>query len=45
VTGLRGCFAYVQIADPKNGIYESHEGNNEAQRIVRLPFERGPGRC
>jgi Lysyl oxidase len=45
VTGLRGCFAYVLVADPKNHIYESHENNNEAQRIVRLPPERGPGRC
>ena len=39
VTGLRGCFAYVHIADPENGIYESDEDNNEAQVIVRLPFE------
>ena len=38
VTGLRGCFAYVHIADPENGIYESNEDNNEAQVIVRLPF-------
>ena len=38
VTGLRGCFAYVHIADPGNGIYESNEDNNEAQVIVRLPF-------
>ena len=38
VTGLRGCFAYVHIADPENGIYESDEDNNEAQMIVRLPF-------
>ncbi len=38
VTGLRGCFAYVHIADPENGIYESNEDNNEAQTIVRLPF-------
>ena len=38
MTGLRGCFAYVHIADPKNGIYESNEDNNEAQVIVRLPF-------
>jgi hypothetical protein len=45
VTGLRGCFAYVHVADPKSNILESHEDNNEAQRIVRLPFERGPGRC
>jgi hypothetical protein len=41
VTGLRGCFAYVHIADPKNGIYESNEDNNEAQVIVRLPFQLG----
>ena len=39
VTGLRGCFAYAQIADPKNGIFESNEDNNEAQVIVRLPFD------
>ena len=38
VTGLRGCFAYVHIADPNNRIYESNEDNNEAQVIVRLPF-------
>jgi hypothetical protein len=38
VTGLRGCFAYVHVADPRNGIYESDEDNNEAQAIVRLPF-------
>ena len=38
VSGLRGCFAYVHIADPENGIFESNEDNNEAQTIVRLPF-------
>ena len=38
MTGLRGCFAYVHIADPENGIFESNEDNNEAQTIVRLPF-------
>jgi hypothetical protein len=38
VTGLRGCFAYVHIADPNNRIYESDEDNNEGQAIVRLPF-------
>ena len=38
VTGLRGCFAYVHIADPENGIFETNEDNNEAQTIVRLPF-------
>jgi hypothetical protein len=44
VTGLRGCFAYVHIADPRNGIYESNEDNNEAQVIVRLPFKSGNAR-
>jgi Lysyl oxidase len=44
VTGLRGCFAYVHIADPNNRIYESDEDNNEAQVIVRLPFQRGERR-
>jgi hypothetical protein len=46
VTGLRGCFAYVHIADPLNGIYESNEDNNEAQVIVRLPWAgAGKHRC
>ncbi len=44
VTGLRGCFAYVHIADPENGIFESNEQNNRAQVIVRLPFELGQRR-
>jgi hypothetical protein len=44
VTGLRGCFAYVHIADPENGVYESDEDNNEAQVIVRLPFKPGHAR-
>ena len=29
----------MHIADPENGIYESNEDNNEAQTIVRLPFD------
>jgi hypothetical protein len=42
VTGLRGCFAYTHIADPKNGIYESDETNNAGTTVVRLPW-RGAG--
>jgi hypothetical protein len=38
VTGLRGCFAYIHVADPKNGIYESNERNNAGETIVRLPW-------
>jgi Lysyl oxidase len=41
VTGLRGCFAYMQRADPRNGIYESNESNNTAQTVVRLPLRPG----
>ena len=44
VTGLRGCFAYVHIADPYNRLYESNEDNNEAQVIVRLPYQYGARR-
>jgi hypothetical protein len=38
VTGLHGCFAYVHRADPMNHIWESDEGNNDSQRIIRLPW-------
>ena len=44
-TGLRGCFAYVHVADPLNHLYESNEDNNEAQVIVRLPYRTGRQRC
>lgn len=43
----RGCYAYVHIADPRNGILELDEENNEASTVVHLT-ERGrylPGRC
>ena len=39
VTGLHGCFAYVHRADPKNHVWETNEGNNDSQRIVRLPWK------
>lgn len=45
VTGLRGCFAYVHIADPRNVIFESNEDDNDAQVIVRLPYRAGAQRC
>lgn len=42
-----GCYAYVQIADPKNGIFERDEDNNEASTVVFLTKGGGykPGRC
>ncbi len=38
VTGLRGCFAYVHVADPTNVIYESNEDDNTSSVVVRLPY-------
>ncbi len=43
VTGLRGCFAYVHIADPTNVIYESNEDDNASSAVVKLPW-RGTNR-
>jgi len=45
VSGLRGCFAFVLVADPKNHLFESNEDNNEGRRILRLPFRHGAQRC
>jgi hypothetical protein len=47
VTGLRGCFALWQTADPTNVIAETDELNNSARTIVRLRPPRQPrvGRC
>ena len=40
VTGLRGRFAYVQIADPENLLIESHHQNNVSETYVALPSGR-----
>jgi len=45
VSGLRGCFAYVHVADPTNVIYESDENNNTSQGTVRLPFTGSNAGC
>jgi hypothetical protein len=46
VTGLRGCFAIVQRADPANHILETNEADNASIRIVRLPYRSGrPSHC
>lgn len=44
VTRLRGTFAFKHIADPRNGIWESDETNNEGVTIVRLPSGRAVNR-
>ena len=37
VTGLRGRFALVHIADPENVLFESDETNNASRVLVSLP--------
>ncbi|MFN8173486.1 MAG: hypothetical protein U0T02_00285 [Solirubrobacteraceae bacterium] len=44
VTGLRGRYALVHVADPENVLYESNETNNAARVIVSLPSGRVVGR-
>ena len=44
VAGLRGCFAYRMIVDPKEHLFESNENDNASQRLVRLPY-RGHTGC
>jgi hypothetical protein len=43
VAGLRGCFAYRMIVDPKNHLFESNENDNMSQRLVHLPYKGTPG--
>jgi hypothetical protein len=40
VTGLRGVFAYVQIADPDNLLVELNHHNNVSETYVALPSGR-----
>ena len=43
VSGLRGCFAFVMVVDPKGLLYESNEEDNTSRRLVRLPFRDDDG--
>jgi hypothetical protein len=43
VTGLRGRFAYAQIADPENLLIESNHQNNLSETYVTLPSGRVVG--
>ena len=40
VTGLRGRFALVHVADPTNVLFESNETNNASRRLITLPSGR-----
>jgi Lysyl oxidase len=43
VAGLRGCFAFVMTVDPRQLLFESNEGDNTSQHLVRLPFRDNRG--
>ena len=45
VTGLRGCYAFFHVADPKNHIRELNERNNKARVFVKLPSARVVRAC
>ena len=45
VTGLRGCYAFFHVADPKNHIREYNEKNNRGRVYVRLPGGRVVNSC
>jgi len=38
VSGLRGCFVYRMVVDPKELLFESNEKDNTNQVRVRLPY-------
>ena len=40
VTGLRGRFAFVQIADPRHLLFESNDDNNVSETYIALPSGR-----
>jgi hypothetical protein len=44
VTGLRGRFAFVQVADPEGLLIESDHRNNLSETFVQLPSGRVLGR-
>lgn len=37
VTGLRGTFALVHLADPDDALFESNETNNASRVLIKLP--------
>ncbi|HEX3174386.1 MAG TPA: hypothetical protein VHQ43_09240 [Solirubrobacterales bacterium] len=43
VGGLRGCFAFEMIVDPRELLFESNENDNSSRRLVRLPYSGEPG--
>jgi hypothetical protein len=45
VSGLRGCYAFFMIADPKNHLRETNEDDNDSRILVRLPSGNRVKRC
>jgi hypothetical protein len=41
IGGLRGCYWFIQRADPENYLYESNEQNNAGMRRIKLPARHG----
>ena len=45
VSGLRGCYAFFMIADPKNHLRETNEDDNDSRILVRFPSGNRVKRC
>jgi Lysyl oxidase len=45
VSGLRGCYAFYMIADPKNHLRETNEDDNQSRLLLRFPSVRRVSSC
>ena len=45
ISGLRGCFAFVHVADPAQHLFETNEQNNDGRLLLRLPSARAVDSC
>ena len=45
ITGLRGCFAFFHVADPKNHLRATNEDDNSSRVLLRLPAGRRVSNC
>ncbi|MEK6276586.1 MAG: lysyl oxidase family protein [Actinomycetota bacterium] len=45
ITGLRGCYAFVHVADPSQHLFELDEDNNDDRVLIRLPSANKVSSC
>jgi hypothetical protein len=45
ISGLRGCYAFVHVADPSQHLFELDEDNNDNRSLIRLPAAKKVRSC